>query len=360
MSTSNIPQSCQKVLAHIVSHMLTFEHEIGSDLYTKPKPTPLRLSHMQLALLVSHWHAEDISKAVIINAKPAAVKSFHQLVHAWNDWFSTPHRWHFIAAELSEQERDGTVSTDVSRAYHHLLFSEASDNHFIIPASVIDKRLPDKNAYSAACLTVAVHEALKPHDIIEHCVQHGYTRSRTTLEPNSVRLRGETVDIAHSILLGHYTITFFGNTIESIVHHTGRRSTNGKTLNIPPVAFPQKTMSWNDFLASRVVFRPEHLTSCNGQHTIITDAGKPNHAFPFKETLSSEIHNTMQLLLYRNRDRVEAYVRDQHDGQALMCQSPLASFPVSLHTSDFSLKTEASIFPHDTDRASSPVPYERA
>lgn len=193
------------------------------------------------------------------------------------DQLAAPYQ--FIPLELTEQEQSGLVSTPSSAALHRfLLANDSAEGFFVLPIPTEQLRLPDNHEYQKLMTRLTIGERFA----FPRLMTCGYTRHQRSLEPGSIRIRGEAIDVAHPVLPGSYTITLYGDVIESIVHHHGQRSTVVKRLALPPMKFPVTIAPISALLQSYLVIRPAHRRDENGQRTIIYDAVQPDLVFPVK------------------------------------------------------------------------------
>lgn len=361
MSISQGADNCQQVLAKIMKNIGAFENDVAGELHSHDAPVAAQIPPTALPLTAACLNVLGVSKAIINNINRADLLAFASQTAAWSESQHSGHTWHIIHSPLSEQELEGTVITDLSLAYHQLLLAADPTRHFVIAAEVLETPLPAREAYKKITTSLTVGEKVTMSHLIQTLVGRGYTRHTHTIEPGSLLVRGETIDVSHPLLEGHYSLTLFGETIENIVHRVGQRSATVPSVNLPPMKFPQAAADWQTALHDRLLLRPEHTSNVRGRFTILTDSVRPQISLRITEPAAAQDNSEKALfLLYRNRDHIEQYVQDRPETTALLCQNELGAFPLHLEGPDWILRTEEFLFPTAPTQSASPISYERA
>lgn len=358
MSTKTQVDKCQGTAALISQTLVPWWEKIGHQSGTV---VSLSLSATQLPLALAALPSTQ-SKFVISTAPPQHNKALCSIMAAWSGLLAVNDHWHSVDGILTEQEQQGIIQTDLSLSIHHLLNPQTPSHHFVIPESILATALPDPAEYQALTIHCTIGERIDHvRDLITTFVSRGYVRHDKSLEPGSVRLRGEQLDIAHPLLPGFYTITLYGRTIESIIHHWQRRTRTVSTISFPPLKFPPATMLWSHLLKKGIAIRPAHLSEYHGTSTIIYDALTPIAQCPWHTLPTLDQAQWRQkkwIVFYTNRDHVQAYLKHHQINQSELCQHPLAMHSFALTDETTVLISEKSIFPHSPD-ISSALSYER-
>ncbi|MEX1111914.1 MAG: DEAD/DEAH box helicase, partial [Candidatus Andersenbacteria bacterium] len=144
-----------------------------------------------------------------------------------------------------------------------------------------------------------------------------------------------------------------------IVIHDNRRTRELSSITVPPIAFPTKTSSWQNVVIGDAVFRPgSHNIS--GAQTFSLVANKADVEFPLQTTLEEKTPDVL-FLIYTNKDRIDAHIIDHYsDTTVFECDNPLAKHSLTFTAPEFTLRTEASIFPPEQEQTGSSISYERA
>ncbi|MEX0649417.1 MAG: DEAD/DEAH box helicase [Candidatus Andersenbacteria bacterium] len=355
--------NCQLLLTNLHKLLQPFFHELEASIGDTESSFSLALSPEQLALFAALYSPLIDRKILIAPSDIPSLLSLTEQIKHWSIFRNVNDTWHIIDSELTEQERDGTIHTNVSRAYHNLL-SNTPQHHFIVTPSAISTPPPDAAIYQKQHVSLTVGETIKLQTLITTFVERGYIRHSTSLEEGSFRVHGETIDVHPPATTSHHTITLHGSTVEAITAHHGRRTHTVKTVSLPPVTFPAKTSEWQPLLASSLLIRPTIITRLRGLQTITLAESAPDMPFPLQtdDKASSDEKARAMFLLYTNKDRTDAYVRDiGREAPVYECESTLANYPIALTAPTWELKTEAAIFPDTQDiKGSSTLSYERA
>jgi transcription-repair coupling factor (superfamily II helicase) len=324
------------------------------------KTVSLRLTGAQQALLASYLATQGRTVFGVISGSNTNTRQHWRQLQAWQEIMGREEAWHIIEGPLSEQERQGLISTDTSVALHHLLFfshtSPSTPHHYILGEEAAQAHYPDPAAYLETIVRIVRGETASRTGIIESLIAAGYARHRTSLEPGSLRVRGEHVDIASPILAGYFSLNFFGNRIEHIIHYIGERSTSISSIALPPVLFPPASVPFTKLVAAAIVISPEQANIA-GEKTFLTDALHPADAFPLTDVKKQLPANKRTYILYRHLDRVQAFVRD-HTAAVNLLPSALSRFPFHLSAPEWEVATEESLLP--SPPSTSPVSRQRA
>ncbi len=356
MSTTLPQHNCQELTTELERELAVYSEALWNKLGSHPSITTALLQP-QLALAASYLSRAFARQVVVLPLSAAKSRAWGRMVAAWHDALPTVQHWHLIAGELTPQEQAGHITTDLSRALHYLL-NEAANHHFIVPEEALSTLIPSQEAYQALRHAVHVGESIALHILVERLVELGYTRSTTSLEPGSIRARGEQLDIRHPVLDGHYTVTWYGKIIESIVHHQGRRSATVQSLIIPPVRFPDSTTPLATTLSACVAYQPQHVTAF-AERTVIYDAFTVDVSFPWQPVgeIQKELASTPAYILYENWERVKNFLDDHPHQTVTYCRTALAQQVIELRTLHALIVSEAALLPPAA--AEQPISYQQ-
>ncbi len=358
VSNHSTQSSVQDIQSAIRSEMSPFLQATEQELQATQTVVPLTLNVPQLALFANSITGIYQSVALIVD-ESYIKEHIEPMLLGWQEFLQSPKSWHIISHPLSDQEKNGDITTALSRGYHQM-FSSTSSNNFLITTTALSSPPPDKKAYQGLCLQLAVGEMISQSDLVGKLVKIGYIRHQTSLSPGTFRVRGDIVDIAHPIDTGHISLHYLGNTIEQLVRHIDRRSQTVSSTTILPNKFPETTGSWNAFFEDSLLLKPEQYSAFQGKHTITINSPKPWQHFPFIPVATSEETKPVYVI-YSNRNRIDAFSKEHEQDILAMQQSSLGTLPISLETSTFRIKTEAAIFPEEVSSPSAaPLNYERA
>ncbi|MBI1833656.1 MAG: DEAD/DEAH box helicase [Candidatus Andersenbacteria bacterium] len=279
----------RKIPSEIYAEIRPILAELGPDLagavYSEKDTLKLSESMSHIMAAVSFWPEPrrffSITLGGIADARDTALTS-----HSLSTALSVPLSWHTLSGNLSEQEIEADVITDLSAAYH-TLFSKKVPAGFVIPASLLDSSLPDPRQYHESIIRLHIGTRLPLSDLIHRLVTAGYNRNAATNEPGTIVVRGESVTVWHPILPGKIHITFGGDKIESITLQQGQRSKALRHTELLPMKFPQKTVHWQEVLSTGIVICPPEVTA-RGLKTIIGNSSQATFTFPsgLAETLT--------------------------------------------------------------------------
>lgn len=319
----------------------------------------MHLSLEQTCLLAAFWPSNAYRKLVILDVNATGTKEFLHTITHWEKFFGVNGHCHLFEAGLTEQERSGDVYTPISTSYHLFLSHSRRYDHFIVKAKDFPLRIPNPAQYRRDIIVVTKGERSRLHMLAASLVERGYIRTRSSLEPGSFRIRGEVLEVNHPLMKGHITITCLGNAIESIVHHSGRRSATVASTRILPMRFPAGNVPFIKLAPTFVVFRPHHLSRINGTTTVITDSLTSQQEFPI---LTRDIIPSGRLrtfILFENKDRVTQYAHDHPQMSVVLCKNSLAHVPIALRATTWQLTTERKLFPQPTS-AFHPIDIHKA
>ncbi|MEX1997266.1 MAG: DEAD/DEAH box helicase [Candidatus Andersenbacteria bacterium] len=356
MSIKQLNPSCQVFLTTIRPLLEAYEHDIQNQWQTtglaKIQATPT-----QLALLAAHFGTFDGAKrrtplSIVVNGGLEESQTLVTALTAWSTLFPRTASWHLITHELTDQEQAGSIVTNLSHALHYFLAAQPG-HHFVIPQKSLALALPDPTLYRQQTRLLQVDEQVKLRDLVQDLVQLGFSRYETVSEPGAVRIRGEHIDISHPSWSGAYTITFYGNTIESIVRHQGRRSETVSSISLPPMKFPAATSPLSQTLRQTILWRPLHLEEYQGLKTVAYDVLQPALPFPLPELspLPATLSGTPLIIAYKNLARIKQYLADHDATDITLCPSSLAEIPLRLHAGSHYILSEQALFANTRARA---------
>lgn len=356
MSITDTTNNCQELLTALrgslpaYSAAILTEAALGGEVLQSLQPN-------QLALAAA-WLSQSFPRqAIVLSLSIKKCQSFLELVAMWQSAIFPQATWHCLTGEITPQEQTGQITTQLTQALHCLL-SAAPHHHFIIPEDLLSTDVPDITAYQHQHITLHVGETLSFKKLVADLVAAGYLRHTTTIEPGSIRVRGEQIDIYHPLFLGPHAVTFLGSTIESIVSYRGRRSATQAMLTIPPVKFPGQTMPLKDTLAAVTLYRPEHVTT-NNQTTIVHDSLESSITFPWAIGKADQkpAAGSSTIILYENLDRIKNYSKDHPRPAAVLCRNPSGLKPIFLTTPHVTILSEGALLPEAATVR--PVSYQR-
>lgn len=157
-------------------------------------------------------------------------------------------QWQVVVDSLTNPESEGLITTSLTRAFHALFLNKPSVHMLVPKISLTDIRWPDPKIYEEQILRFVVGQRLTIEQLSQDLVARGYTRHRQTLEANSFRTRGETIEISHSEIPGIISLTLYGNTLENIHTEIDRRQQRLHRISVPSVKLPKPTLSSDEFL----------------------------------------------------------------------------------------------------------------
>ncbi|MEX2054782.1 MAG: DEAD/DEAH box helicase [Candidatus Andersenbacteria bacterium] len=356
MSINHSEQNCQDLTTILTSSLdeVFVASKVQSS--TPHSTVELSVSLEKIPLLAALWPAGEGAKVVFTPAPdPGAPHLFKALQH-WQRLLTVNQRWHLITVELSEQERTGEISTQLTLAYHYLLGAKPSTpQHFLVtlPGNAV---VPARPAYQAATRTLQAGEAITQQALVAHLHEHGYRRHRQTIEPGSYRVRGEHVDVWHPTMPGPCTITLYGQTIENLTQYVDKRSHVIQKLLLPPVAFPDEQAPLSAALVDAVVFQSRQETF-RGRQTVVYDAIESTLVFPWRTLPETLPKGKTYYVVYEHGERVREYLRDQGIENIHLCRNQLAELPVALMSATQVVVSEAALFPEPI--VQKPVSYQQ-
>lgn len=354
MSTSTTAPDCQELLTELGRTMPPLASVVQNKI-KKGEVAQLSLKMPQLALMAAWLSSTFPSQTIVIPAPSQKTRQFAEMVAGWQSIVAPTHTWHLLVGELTTQEQLGHVTTNLSTALHFLL-AGVPNHHFIIPENALGAAVPDQPHYLATHRSIHVGERQNLKTLITALIASGFVRYASSLEPGSIRVRGEQIDIYHPTFAGPYTITLYGNVVESIVGHRGQRSHTRPSLTIPPMVFPAATIQLAQVVSNQVTHQPHHIML--GTRKIIYDALHPDLLFPWKiNPTPQQMLSKKTIVVYENLERVRNFVTDHHVSSVKLCRHPLASRPLALSTREATIVTEAAVLP--TPATPAPVSYQQ-
>ncbi len=360
MSTKSQDELSISLISEIQATIAPFEQAVASDLVAEPQNSyQAHLSITQLALLAADWSVLGAKKIIVAPDNAANLQKLHTLLTGWEDTLGHKREWQVVSHQLSDQERNGDVYTQLSQAYHAALYYEDLSHNIIIAASAA-KALPDKKSYQASCQLLTVGEKISLPAFIAALAKAGYVRHRTTVNAGSFRVRGEAIDVRHPLLAGYYSIITYGQTIERIVHHNSDSRTNSiNAVRLPPLKFPTTNSSWQPIFANSLVWRPQHSSYPAGKYNIIFDSPAPRRAFPVREGAELAPAHQRIFALYQNKDRVKTHLQQRWPPvPVVLLRSPLADSAINFSSNNWQLVTESWLLP--TPHPAAPIDLSSA
>lgn len=339
-----------------MSELAPFSEQLQGKI-SSASPVDLALRLPQLALAATSQSALFTRQAVIMAQSAKKCRRWVHALAGWQSVLGLPGQWHLIAGELTPQEQDGHVVTELSFGLHYLLGGTAK-HHFVIPESFLDTLVPTVADYQQLCLEVHTGEARSHRALVNELVARGYTRFEKTIEPGGVRTRGEQLDVYHPTFPGRYTITLYGNTIESIVSYRDRRSNTVMSLVIPPMKFPRGAVKLQDTLKQHVVYQPHHLP-LPGVPVVRYDALTADIPFPFTpyDATQAAAASPRSLVLYENWERIKRHTDAHPQPNQIFCRTPLATHAVAMHSDKVTIVSEEALLP--TPVTTRPISYQQ-
>ncbi len=161
-----------------------------------------------------------------------------------------------LAYSLSEQEREGTISTNLSHAYHALL-SGAPDAAFSVTEEMLQANVPSEDAYKNMCISVSQGEKMQISDLVSLLVRNGYSRHSSKIADPGIFIQGDELTITHPLTEGLITISFFGNTVDRIIQQKERKKEILLSTTILPLAFPKETVQLSSILKTYTVIKKQ-------------------------------------------------------------------------------------------------------
>lgn len=221
-----------------------------NELLQKGLFSPLSVAPIQRALLAA-LVSQKRSVTLIADVSLKKSQQLFETINHWTQIVNINARWHFIIDELTPPERSGAISTPTSLAYHYLLFKPFDKpSSFVIAHPALEQALPDPLKYAELITTFVTGDTvLELSEIVKTLSERGFVRHTASVEPGTLRVRGDQLEIAHPLLSGYYAINFNHRTIESITHFQERRSVALKNLQLPPMRFPNESVPWSAVLA---------------------------------------------------------------------------------------------------------------
>lgn len=319
MNTQDI---CQKILS--------FFPEINDS-------QSFSFSTEQLVLLVAAFSAHNPPKqppVVICNDGVNKSLKFSDKINAWYHSLNVNAKCHVITDQIAEQEESGLVESNLTETLHAFLRNKENAS-FVVPADKLEVEIPDPAAYQELAIRLSANARLDLREFTEKLVKIGYTPKK----------RGEQVDLSIAAQDGIYTVTFFGNTVEQIVHRDKRESKVLPRLTIWPNKFPQKRKKLVEILQDKPVLKPGHLAQ-ELSHAIVYDALESKQQFLWQPVQGKLDDITGDLVVfYQNRDRVVEWLKHRKIMHAKLQKSAIAQYSLALASPELTFISEMDIFP---------------
>ncbi len=159
-----------------------------------------------------------------------------------------------VAFPLSQQEYDGLIVTNLSRAYHALLLG-AENTAFSVTKEMLVSNVPNPEAYRKMIIQIAQGETMRLSSLITMLVQCGYVRHTTAIADPGFRVRGDEITIIQPFHANPISISFFGNSVDRIIEQKGRKKEIIQSTRILPLAFPKEKVPLADILHTYTVMK---------------------------------------------------------------------------------------------------------
>lgn len=364
MSMNPPSPQCQKLITTLRQTLQPFWHEFAAEHTTNGHIISIPLDSATRPLFLSTLPEPFPQALFLIPDDTFATET--AAARAWSDFLSASFPPLILRHSLSEQELDGSIHTDTSTVWHQWLLTHIRRQSYrlLLGTKSFTQPLPDPESYQASCIELTVGRSYSRDDLLESLVAAGYTRHQASLEPGSFRVRGEQITISHPAISGHLSVLLFGNNIEQIVATNGQRSETLPYFLLPPIKFPTDTLPWTDLTFDLQVI-PEKLTINSTQPTVITaPTDSPHLTFPLQNVQHSDLTETLShsFLVFSGSQRRDDYLKqlsadDQQSNS--ICLHSLATTPFHLTTHNWSLRSEASVYPPQLS-TTSPISAARA
>lgn len=350
MSIHKVPQDCQEIQTKIAETMALFIESVRQLGEQNGQEVALQLASEQLALFLAAWPTSTAaSLAALTVFSPEKNRRLQQHILTWQQFLGIPTSWHLLQGAPSEQEREGSVTTELSVGLHHFLAGTAG-HRFIIAHEDTTQALPSRQHYQERIHELHNGERISLTDIIKIFSSRGFARHTTTLEPGSFVVRGDQLEFWHPIQ-NPYRVTLYGNTVENIVESEGKRSRRHHKVKILPLHFPLEHSTLAESIAKLTIVRPSICTECRGTFTITYDAATSSLAFPLspQDGITQRAFSHPTFFIARNLDRVKQYIQAHtRNEQTQVCIHSVSDIPLAWQGETYALVTEASLF---TDQA---------
>lgn len=235
MSITKSEMLTKRVLPLIQPEWDDFLHDIATETAVRKSPLHLSLPPVLIATLLHTLPAHTHCKVALRIPKELQPEA--------------PESWHVIADTLTEQEIDGTIATSLALAYHALLSSSASMPIAYTPA-MEEIMIPSISVYQERCTTLATGQRMALSDLSALLVRAGYIRHTKAVADNGFSIQGDTLRVVHPLFRHPIRIEFFGTGIERILEEQDRRSIILQTITIPPLAFPEESVTLKEVLTN--------------------------------------------------------------------------------------------------------------
>lgn len=359
MSTLDPKNNCQQILTTMKSIL---ENASRARL-TAPKADSLRTYHISqdqlLALCATINNQIDKPIVLIANAKLQLSAQYTSTLNQLSNLFNVNQTWHIIEGELSEQEINGDVASHLTQTQHFLL-QKVPGHNYVIPEAFLNLPIPNPSSYQAMSLQLHQGEQYPLNKLIAHLSHHGYIRTSQALESGSFTVHGEQLILISPTLTTPQTITFNGNTIETITSRQPIKQSSSfpatirtkvtahPSLTIWPASFPLPQQPLSSLLSDTCLILPSYLTPPSCHQLLFYNTTNHETEPPFNH--NQGLHPKLNLILYENREHVEEYLRDQ-TAPYILCASPASNVSLNLHSQNFAIISERYLFP--------PTPHSR-
>ena len=265
MSTKTPSQLCQNILTTYQPEWDEFLHDIATEVAINTPTISLAILPSLNPMLASTLPQDISTPIVLIGFVSEDIAAQWGIDHIMND-------------QLSEQERDGTISTKLSVSMHHLLRS--TPGSYFIPHALLDLSVPSDEAYRTSQLSLTLGQTYSISQLTKKLVLMGYTRHNHAIAGSGFFVLGDEIRIMHPIFEHPIHISFFGNNIEKIITTQNNRKKIEQFFTIPPLEFPQERKLLGELLEKMIVIGEEKDLKINARIKITTDATNASISLP--------------------------------------------------------------------------------
>ncbi len=267
MSTQ-ISATCQATLTKIQPEWDEYIHDIETEIALGTPHIRLSLPNTYLPILLGTL-ALPKNKQIVLIAHPSEISP--KTTELWGAPYA-------LTDTLTQQELDGTVTTQLARAYHAFLSGTAG--RFYISQTILEEYAPSREAYTAHSLSLATGQSLVLSSLASSLTRMGYTRHTHNLADTGFMIQGDEVFITHTAGAEPIQLSFFGNRLEKIVIKEGRRTRTQGHITLQPILFPKETDTIKNTLQHCIVITKDTLDNVDACISITTVHDTPNIALP--------------------------------------------------------------------------------
>ncbi|MDP3997890.1 MAG: helicase-related protein [Candidatus Andersenbacteria bacterium] len=353
--------NCQLLSTNLQENLMPFIEYLKNDLTANDNTAKTDIPIRHLPLFLAYINTFFNRIFAIVDTGPQRAQKLSIITSQWSSLLNVKNNCQLISDTLNQAETSGDVVSSLSQTYHRLLLPQNQEkNIFILPIDKLDIAIPDPAQYQNNIITITVGEPTTLSQLTEALIKTGYHRYREQLSGPGLQIIGEQMHIKHPLLTGYYAITFYGSSIEKIVHHHARRAIRQHRLNIPPASFSQSRQNITSILSSFLLIRPAHSPAPNHTKNIIYNAIGAHRLFPFQQPSNpmKVLSSPNNFLLYTNHDRVANFLKNNRLSVKL-CSSPLATNNSSLVGNNLAVVCEQTLFPSTDKQKNAPLSYQQ-